>query len=131
MTIDTNSLEFQKAVAAEVAKQVAEEVSKLKGVEKIGFKQTMNIDDVKDYHKLLKKDLDDEEISKMLLIDESTLKKFSPKIVKEKKAAKQAALNAMIAKHATVPASASNDSTPQPNLMPREQAKQNKAKAKA
>ena len=53
MTIDTNSMEFHKAVAEEVAKQVALEVSQLKGITKIGFKATMNSQDIKDYHTML------------------------------------------------------------------------------
>lgn len=132
MTIDTNGIEFQKAVAEEVAKQLAEEVSKLKGIEKIGFKQTMNQQDIKDYHIMLKNKESLSDISKALLIDEKTLKKFTPDVVEKFKRQKQAALNAMLAKHAAPqPAVAGGDSVPQPNLTEKQQAKQDKAKVKA
>jgi len=128
MTIDTNSIEFAKAVAAEVEKRVAEEVSKIKGIQQIGFKTTMNIDDIKDYHNMLEAGANLNEISKGLLIEVDTLKKFTPEIVDKIKEAKRLALNKMLSKGSTIPVSEVSGSDPKPNLTKRQQEKQDKDK---
>ncbi len=129
MSVDTNSMEFHKAVAAEVAKQLAEEVSKIKGIGKMGYKNTMNFIDVREYHKMLEIKTPLKDISQILLVNESTLKKFTPKIVDEVNARKKEAMRLALEARVVKP-SAGAEFAPKANLTEKQQAKQDKVAEK-
>lgn len=131
--IDTNSMEFQKAVAAEVAKQLSLEMEKIKGAKDIGFKTTMNIDDIRNYHKMLEDKVSEDKIVQFLMVTKDTLKKFSPEIVKSVRAEKQRRLNQLMAQHKVEPLykEGPEDSKPTANVTDKQQAKLDKNKRAA